>query len=139
MQNSLIYFLAHTLRWERGGGFSIVDCSWVLLSRWHDNILFPSIPDFNRREVLVSTIVTKMFKPFHWHLKLLKDKTWFWLFNGIDVFRRRPSRAQCAAVPCRSVEHSNFRRKSLRFLGLDLLFKELFWSNYWIQIWNWKY
>ena len=39
MQNSLIYFLAHTLRWERGGGFSIVVCSWVLLSRWHDNLL----------------------------------------------------------------------------------------------------
>jgi len=33
-------------------------------------ILFLSSPDFNRRFVLVSSIVTKMCKPFHWHLKL---------------------------------------------------------------------
>ena len=82
--------------------------TFVLCNRQVCSILFLSSPDFNRRFVLVSSIVTKMCKPFHWHLKLLFDKLCFWLFNGIDVFMRR-HQTSSAAVPCQKRRTQQFQ------------------------------
>ena len=65
-------------------GFTLRDCHWedVKMCKTSLNrnelhyckvkclIFFALLPDSNRSQDLISSIVTKMFKPFHWHRKL---------------------------------------------------------------------